>query len=255
MTVTTLPDQSATSDEFAGRVAWIVGASGALGAAVARALAAHGARVALSGRDTDKLAALAAEIGPAAQTFPLDIGSDALVRAAADVLIAEYGRIDFLVNSTSVSVFGDFLTLTDEDWLKVFNAKHLGYVRTLRAALPHMIAQKFGRVVNVSGRGGQHPSRIHLPGGSANAAVDLLTKGLSKIYAEHGIRINAVSPGPIRSPRLAAMQGAGRPKTGPVLGDGFPEDIAEATLFLLSEKSRFITGESLQVDGGGPGLA
>jgi NAD(P)-dependent dehydrogenase (short-subunit alcohol dehydrogenase family) len=122
-------------------------------------------------------------------------GHGAFFRAAADALIAEYGRIDFLVNSTSISVFGDFLTLTDEDWLKVFNAKHLGYVRTLRAALPHMIAQKFGRVLNVSGRGGQHPSRIHLPGGSANAAVDLLTKGLSKVYAEHNIRVNAVSPG------------------------------------------------------------
>lgn len=240
--------------DFDGRVAWVVGASGALGGATARALARQGAAVVLSGRNADALAALAEEIGPQAEASPINIADDSSVRAAADLIAAKHGRIDFLVNSSSVSVFGDFLSLTDEDWLNVFNAKHLGYVRTLRATIPHMIAAQFGRIVNVSGRGGQHPSRIHLPGGSANAAVDLLTKGLSKIYAEHNIRINAVSPGPIRSPRLAAMQGAGRPAKGPVLGDGQPDDVADAVLYLLSERSRFITGAALQVDGGGPGL-
>ncbi|CAO3424656.1 SDR family NAD(P)-dependent oxidoreductase [Azospirillum doebereinerae] len=240
--------------DFDGRVAWVVGASGALGGATARALALRGATVVLSGRNADALAALAGEIGGRAEALPVDIGSDPSVRAAAESIAAKHGRIDHLVNSSSVSVFGDFLSLTDEEWLAVFNAKHLGYVRTLRATIPHMIAAKFGRIVNVSGRGGQHPSRIHLPGGSANAAVDLLTKGLSKIYAEHNIRINAVSPGPIRSPRLDAMQGAGRPAKGPVLGDGQPGDVADAVLYLLSEQSRFITGTALQVDGGGPGL-
>lgn len=244
--------------DFEGRVAWVVGASGALGGATARALARRGATVVLSGRNADTLAALADEIddaiGGRAEALPIDIASDPSVRAAADFIAAKHGRIDFLVNSSSVSVFGDFLSLTDEDWLAVFNAKHLGYVRTLRATIPHMIAAGFGRIVNVSGRGGQHPSRIHLPGGSANAAVDLLTKGLSKIYAGHDIRINAVSPCPIRSPRLDAMQEAGRPAKGPVLGDGQPGDVADAVLYLLSERSRFITGAALQVDGGGPGL-
>lgn len=104
-------------------------------------------------------------------------------------------------------------------------------------------------------RGGQHPSRIHLPGGCANAAVDLLTRGLARTYAEHNVRINVVSPGPIQSPRLTAMQAAGRPAADrPALGAGLPDDVADAIVYLLSEQSRFITGATLQVDGGGPPL-
>lgn len=245
----------ATQPRFADKIAWVVGASGALGTAIAQALAREGASVILSGRNEQALADLATAIGTAAETLPFDISSDPSVRASVARIIERHGRIDILVNSTSLSIFGDFLTLTDEDWLNVFNAKHLGYIRTQRAVLPHMIEQKFGRIINVSGRGGQHPNRIHLPGGSANAAVDLVTKGLSKIYAEHNIRINAIAPGPIRSPRLDAMQTAGRTRTGPVLGDGYPDDVADAALFLLSEQARFTTGAVLQVDGGGPGLA
>lgn len=244
------------SGEFDGRVAWIVGGSGALGAAIARALAKEGATVVLSGRRGEALEEAAATLPEGRGWIRMvDVADDGSVRGAAAGILADLGRIDLLVNSTTVPVFGDFHTLTDADWLTVVNAKQLAYVRTQRAVLPHMAERRFGRIVNISGRGGRHPSRVHLPGGAANAAVEHLTKGLAKLHAADNIRINAVSPGPIRSPRMAAMQAAGVPAAGgPVLGAGLPEDVAAATLFLLSERARFITGTVLKVEGGGPPL-
>lgn len=244
------------SEDFKGRTAWVVGASGALGEAIARALADRGATVVLSGRRADALDTVAASLPVGlglARTA--DASSDDSVRDTAAGILAELGRIDFLVNSTTVPTFGEFQELTDADWLRVINAKQLAYVRTQRAVLPHMVERRFGRIVNISGRGGRHPSRVHLPGGAANAAVEHLTKGLAKIHASHNIRVNAVSPGPIRSPRMAAMRNAGVPgAAGPVLGTGLPEDVAAAVLFLLSEQARFITGTVLKVEGGGPPL-
>ena len=139
----------------------------------------------------------------------------------------------------------------------------MGYVRTLRAALPSMIAQRFGRIVNVSGRGGRQPTPAHLPGCSVNAAINLLTKGLADIHGKDNIRINAVAPGPIATPRLESIassnaalaergQTSSRPANVTPLGRlGDAQDIADAVAFLVSERSAFITGTIQAVDGGG----
>jgi len=151
-----------------GRIAWITGAGGALGAAIARTLAAEGAVTWLSGRHADTLAstadAIRATAPQAAHVLPMDVSRRDAVDAAAARILDAHGRIDILVNSTALPIFGAFLELADDDWEQVFQAKYMGYVRTLRAALPSMIAQRFGRIVNVSGRGGRQPTPAHLPG-------------------------------------------------------------------------------------------
>jgi NAD(P)-dependent dehydrogenase (short-subunit alcohol dehydrogenase family) len=125
-----------------------------------------------------------------------------------------------------------------------------------------MIERRFGRIVNLSGRGGRQPTPAHLPGCSANAAVNLLTKGLANTYGKHNIRINAVAPGPIETPRFAqiAASNAALDKAGaaattnlPLGRLGHPEDVAKAVLFLLSDDSDYTTGTVIQVDGGGTG--
>ena len=255
--------------DLQGRVAWVCGASGAIGKAVATALAREGATVVVSSRSGAALEALASGLrqahGGAARALAVDVTSREQVDAAAQRIAQEFGRIDMLVNSTALSLFGDFLVLSDEDWLAVYQGKFFAYLRTIRAALPHMIRQHDGRIVNISGRGGHQPTMpVHLPGMSANAAVNLLTKGLANMYGNQGIRVNAVAPGPVASPRYDSILQVNRQlqdaashatksefNTAPTLNSqAQPEEIADVVLFLLSDRSRLMTGTILQADGG-----
>ena len=149
-------------------------------------------------------------------------------------------------------------------WLNVLQTKQLGYVRTVRAALPHMIRQKKGVVVNVTGKGGRMPRDVHLPGCSANAALNLLTKGLAMTYGKDGVRFVAVSPGVIDSPRLAAIRQSTNQRNqfdqaasdkaisgSNYLGRlGTAQEVSDAVLFAVSDRAGFTTGTVIEVDGG-----
>lgn len=241
------------------RVTWVIGASGALGAAIARAAAEEGSRVVASGRDAGKLGEVVAAISGAgghAEARVVDVCDRTAVDAAAADIATRLGRIDGLVNSTSLSIFGDFLELADDDWRQVLDAKLLGYVRTMRAVLPQMVRQGGGSIVNLSGRGGRQPTPAHLPGGCANAAVNLLTKGVADAQAGRGIRANVVAPGPIASARLEKIRASNERVAGGELPrmaydrKGQPEDVAEAVIWLLSDAARHVNGAVIPVDGG-----
>jgi NAD(P)-dependent dehydrogenase (short-subunit alcohol dehydrogenase family) len=243
-------------ESFAERVYWVTGAFGALGAATARRLATAGAHVVASSRNID---ARLFEDLPRVVPLAVDVADDASVRAAHAHIEARFGRLDGLVLSTNVGAFGDFLDLADDDWQRVIDAKLLGSVRPIRAALPGFIARGKGAIVAISGRGGIAPPPNHFPGSSVNAALDLLVQGLGRKYGPHGVRVNAVAPGPIRSPRFDAMAG-GQDDAEPTRltaldGPGTPEDVAAAVAYLLSDDARFVTGTRLYVDGGGPPYA
>lgn len=249
--------------ELQGRTAWVAGAGGTLGRQISADLAAAGARVFVSSRDEQKLQALARETA-GLTAIPMDITERKSVDQAAARIVEQTGRIDILVNSTSLSLFGDFLTLDDDIWVKVLQTKQIGYMRTTRAALPHMIKQKKGVVVNVTGKGGRAPRDVHLPGCSANAALNLLTRGLAMTYGKDGVRFVAVSPGVIDSPRLAAIRqsaternkldqsGADKAIAGSnYLGRlGTAQEVSNAVLFAVSDRAGFTTGTVLEVDGG-----
>jgi len=245
------------TDTFKERVYWVTGASGALGGAVARHLAQAGATVVASGRtiETSPLASV-----PGIVPIPVDVTKDQSVRAAFDQIHQRFERLDGLVVSTNVAAFANFLELTDEDWERVIQAKLLGSVRPIRAALPLLLKQGKGAIVAISGRGGISPPPNHYPGASVNAALDLLVQALGRQYGPQGIRTNAVAPGPIDSPRFNALErqppAGGAPKRLTALeGPGKPEDVAEAVAYLLSDAARFVNGTRIYVDGGGPPYA
>ncbi|MCW5750387.1 MAG: SDR family oxidoreductase [Alphaproteobacteria bacterium] len=230
-----------------GRIAWVVGATGAIGQAIARDLAANGAKVVASGRDESALKALGLE------AERIDLSDRASVDVVAQRIEQRHGRIDILVNSAALPIVGNFLELGDEQWLAVLQAKGMGYMRTMRAVVPGMIERGGGAIVNISGRGGHQPnSPSHLPGSSANAMVNLLTRGLANLYGPRGIRVNAVAPGPVRSARYDTIAAANAklgqaPPAQPV---ATPEQIASIVRFLASDQSSHLNGSILQADGG-----
>jgi len=229
---------------------------------VARELALPGARVVMSSRSARDLKNTAQDIGRVApesvSVASVDLASRASVDRVAKGIVREHGRIDILVNCTAAPIFGDFLELTDDQWDTVLQTKLYGYMRSMRAVIPYMLEQGAGSIVNVSGRGGRQPTPAHLPGSCANIAVNTLTKGLADIYGPRNIRINAVAPGPIDTARHHAIAQKNSDlkkadaKRNPPLGRlGRPQEVAQAVLFLASDRASFTTGVALQVDGGG----
>lgn len=239
------------------RIVWITGASGAIGASIAHRCCAEGAHVILSGRTQEKLESLAGKLmseGYSALAIATDVTDPISVVQTAEEIIKRYQRIDCLVNSTSISAFGSFLDLTDLTWMDVIDTKLLGYMRTMRAVLPHMQRQGSGAIVNISGRSGRQPTATHLPGACANAAINVLDKGLADAIIDFGVRINTVSPGPIVSERFEKLQSMTAGLAGQEIQKykqaGTPEDVANATVWLLSDQAKHITGTIIAVDGG-----
>jgi 3-oxoacyl-[acyl-carrier protein] reductase len=240
------------TDSFEGKVVWLIGATGTLGAAAAALLAERGATLAISARNVTKLDAVASSMDPPPRIYPIDLKSEASVATAAAAIAQELGPIDCLAVSVSVPAFGEFLGLPDSAFADAMDTKYMGSLRAIRAVLPSMLDRKFGRIVVLSGGGGTFPRPVHLPGGGANAALELVARGLAKRYVNEGIRVNIVAPGPIQSPRMraivdasnAAGQGDGKVPIGE------PRDVAEAICYLLSARSEFINGDVLRVDGG-----
>lgn len=228
------------------QVVWVTGASGALGLAICNHLRAAGAQVVASGRKLETLP----EISSGLYQLMLDVTDRRAVDAAAQQILNRYGRIDGLVTCTTIARFGDFFSLQDEDWSDVLNAKLLGSIRPARSVIPAMISQRSGGIIFITGRGGTVPPPKHLPGACANASLNLLAQGLATEFGQYGIRVNAVAPGPIQSPRLDVMTNGVANAKSALGGPGSPEDVAATVSFLLSPHAKHITGVCLPVDGG-----
>ncbi|WP_448507628.1 SDR family oxidoreductase [Immundisolibacter sp.] len=251
-----------------GKIALVTGASEGIGRATAQALAAEGVQLTLCARREAPLRALALELeqkfGIAALAVPADLstetGSAELVAAHTD----RFGALDILVNNAGSIRAGSLLSKTEQEWQEDFALKFWGYVRLTRAVWPLLVARGGGRVLNIIGSAGRQPSAGYLAGGAANAGLMNLTKALGDEGAPHGILVNAINPGPVRTARwqsLMQRQAAERGITVaaleaeqlahvPLRRGAEPEEIATAAVFLCSAAASYITGTTLQVDGG-----
>ncbi len=250
------------SGHLAGKAALVSGASRGIGLAIARRLAADGARVMLVARSA---AALAGEVAalPGAVGFPADLTDPAAAGEAVAAAVAAFGGLDLLVHSAGATRRGDFLALEDAAWADGYALKLFGAVRLCRAAWPHL-QRAGGGAVLIAGVGGRVASADFTIGGSVNAALMNLTKALADRGVQDGVRVNAINPGSIRTDRLTGRiatlarersldaEAAARAlaaETG-VARFGLPEEIAGVVSFLAGADAAYVQGAILDVDGG-----
>jgi NAD(P)-dependent dehydrogenase (short-subunit alcohol dehydrogenase family) len=244
-----------------GSIAIITGGTSGIGRAVARLLVADGARVVVSGRSPDRGAEVVSELeqtGAEALFVPADLGSAADAQRLIASCVERFGGLDTLVNCGGVNAREDLDGPTEEDWDLIFTTNVKGTWLCCRAALPHLIKSQ-GSIVNLGSNSGI-VGVAGSPGYSASkAAVINLTKSLALGYADQGVRINAVCPGPVETPMIFGSWNTGVGEEEgrrlaqvmcPMGRIASPTEIAAAVRFLASSAASFITGATLAVDGG-----
>lgn len=239
--------------DLTGKTALITGASGGIGAAIARALHAQGAAVALSGTRRDALGGLAAELGERAHVLPADLAEPA---AAAELIAqaeAALGRLDILVNNAGLTKDGLALRMSDADWDKVMDVDLAAPFRLSRAAIKFMLRRKAGRIINIGSVVGSTGNAGQANYAAAKAGLIGLTKALAQEVASRGITVNLIAPGFIETAMTDALSEAQRADMAgkiPLGRLGAPADIAAAAVYLAADEAGWITGATLHINGG-----
>jgi NAD(P)-dependent dehydrogenase (short-subunit alcohol dehydrogenase family) len=244
-----------TDGELAGRVAIITAAADGIGKATALAFARAGARLGLVDVDAAGLAQTASETTTDAETLVADVTDEAAVTAVVDAVLTRFGRIDSLVNVVGGSRPGKTaVELTLDEWNTMLALNLTSTFLLCRAVLPHMEAAGAGTIVNVSSGAGLRGMSKNPGYVAAKAGVSALTRALAIDHGPNGVRVNAVAPGPIRTPlmdRNRTPQEIGAMGSVAILGRiGRPEEVAATILWLASDASSYVVGQTVEVDGG-----
>jgi NAD(P)-dependent dehydrogenase (short-subunit alcohol dehydrogenase family) len=245
------------SREFDGKVALVLGASRGIGAATAESFGRHGAHVVLASRTAEQLETVASRIraqGGLATVVPTDLGDWASISRLGATVREKFGRLDAAFNNAGDGTMPKPLVdLDPEEFERIVRVTVTGTFRALREEIPLIQAAGGGAIVNMSSTAGTSA----FAGGSAYVAAKHAILGLTKSaaldYAEKGVRVNAVAPGPIDTDRLKAAPEVYREQTRravPMRRIGLPADVAEPVVWLCSDAARFVTGATLSIDGG-----
>ncbi len=242
--------------DFSGKVAFVTGASRGIGRSIALVFAQAGAKVALAARSVDKLEAVAEEVGAAggeALVLPTDVAVQVEVDQAVGRVVAEWGRLDVLVNNAGLIDFAPIGQVEPAAWDRVIGANLTGAYLCSRAAAPIMEKQQSGRIINitsVSAQTGGVSGGVHYTASKGGLAA--MTKTLARDLASAGITVNAIAPGQIDAdPELLTPEQRKNVTAMIPLGRlGEPEEIAYAALFLASPMADYITGTTVDVNGG-----
>jgi 3-oxoacyl-[acyl-carrier protein] reductase len=239
--------------DLTGKTALVTGASGGIGAEIARALHGQGAVVALSGTRREALDALAAELSERVHVLPADLSQpEEALRLITDAEAA-MGKVDILVNNAGLTKDGLALRMSDADWEKVLNVDLAAPFRLSRAVLKFMLRRKAGRIINIGSVVGTTGNPGQANYCAAKAGLVGLTKSLAQEVASRNITVNLVAPGFIETPMTDALTDAQRAELTPKipLGRlGAPKDIAAAVVYLAAEEAGWVTGVTLHVNGG-----
>jgi 3-oxoacyl-[acyl-carrier protein] reductase len=239
--------------DLLGKSALVTGASGGIGAAIARALHAQGAKVALSGTRIEPLEALAAELGESAFVVPCnlsDMGAvSALPKAAADAM----GGLDILVNNAGITRDQLFMRMSDADWDTVLAVNLTSAMKLSRGVMRSMMKARWGRIINISSVVGVTGNPGQANYAATKAGVIGMSKSIAAEVAGRGITVNCVAPGFITTAMTDALTEDQKAKTLeriPAGRMGTVEEIAAAVVYLASDEAAYMTGQTLHVNGG-----
>ena len=246
-----------------GKVAVVTGAGSGIGAAIAVAMAAHGARVYVAERDEGtgpKVVERIRTAGGAAEFVHLDVSDDAGCRACAGRVLGENGgRVDILVNNAGIGSVGTVLTTKEEDLDRLWRVNVKGVMFMTQAFLPAMVERRWGSIVNIASIGGVVGVRDRFAYCTTKFAVVGMTKCVAIDHAESRVRCNAICPGRVETPWVAQrISEYPDPKkayeemasTQALRRMGTPEEVAAAAVYLASDEAAFVTGSALILDGG-----
>ena len=249
------------------KVAFVTGASKGIGRAVAEGLAKEGANVVLTARNDEPLQVAANEIAAMSGTEVIGMAGDMSkgddVERCVNATLNKFGRIDILVTCAGSSPGGLLEDLTEEQWMASLNLKFMGYVRSVRAVIPHMRERGAGAIVLVVGNDGLKPSYWEMTAGVANAADINFASSVAEQYGRYGVRINTVNPGPVNTDRWDGLEKAfARDKkvdqarahelaisSIPFKRIAEPHEVANLVVFLASPRAAFINGAHIPIDG------
>ena len=236
-----------------GKTALVTGASGGIGAEIARVLHAAGATVGLSGTRTDPLEALAAELGERAHVLPCNLGDAEAVEALPKQAAEAMGSVDILVNNAGITRDNLFMRMSLEEWDEVLNVNLRSAMILSKGVIRGMMKARWGRIVNISSIVGATGNPGQTNYAASKAGLVGMSKSLAYEVASRGITVNAVAPGFITTAmteKLTDDQKAGILGQVPAGRMGEPGEIAAAVLYLASDEAGYVTGATLHINGG-----
>ncbi|WP_263416391.1 3-oxoacyl-[acyl-carrier-protein] reductase [Terriglobus albidus] len=239
-----------------GRIALVTGASQGIGRACALELARHGATVALAARQVDKLEAVAAEIrdaGGTAEAFALDISSEESIKAAAKEIIARFGKVEILVNNAGITRDTLVLRMKRDDWDSVLSTNLTGSFLLTQALISPMMKNRWGRIINITSVVGEIGQAGQVNYAASKAGMIGMTKALAREFASRSITVNAVAPGFVETAMTHLLSDEQKAFFGtqiPLGRPGTDKEVGYAVAFLASEEAGYITGHTLDVNGG-----
>jgi len=242
--------------ELEGKVALITGAAQGIGRAIALLLASNGADIVVSDINLEKAKETSKEIeamGRRSIAIKVDVSKAEEVEQMVEKVINEFGKIDILVNNAGITRDKLILRMTEEDWDLVLNVNLKGTFNCTKAVIRHMSKQRSGKIVNIASVSGEMGNPGQANYSASKAGVIGFTKTIAREFAQRGINVNAIAPGYIETPMTEVLPEKVKEelkKMIPMERLGQPEDVAQAVLFLVSERSNYITGQVLNVNGG-----
>lgn len=242
--------------EAQGRTALVTGAARGIGLASTERLLEEGWQVALLDIDGANLEATVARLGKPEATLAItaDVSDPAQVQDAVQQVAARFGRLDALVNNAGIAIFKPLLETTFEDWSRVLAVNLSGPFLCTQAAAPLMASGGGGAVVNITSISGLRASTLRVAYGTSKAGLAQLTKQQAIELAEHGIRVNAVAPGPVDTAMAKAVHSpeirAAYHDAVPLARYGLERELADVIVFLCSDRASYVTGQVVAVDGG-----